>query len=422
MQSKFDKFQFVALVALLLTVALGVFTVPANADNLYASIKGTVSDPSGAMMSGVKFTATNSATGVAYTTTSNKDGVFDFLQLPAGDYTVRAEQSGFKKYQASGIHIDVDQIYNLPVALTVGTVSEEIIVEANPVQVQQTDMQLGTTVEGQQIVDIPLNGRNWTQLQQLEPGIVGTSDRFGGNNGAFSGNGAETQQNSFLINGVDSNDSSLNTALVIPSPDAISEFRLVTSTINPEFGRNSGTIINAQIKSGTNGFHGSGFEFYRDTFLDAKNYFETTPSPFHQNEFGGTVGGPIIKDKAFFFFSYQGYHQKIPDGASSSVTTLTTNQYDMGIFGAEFNGTPGMDGNLPKNPNVSPDSACWRCERAGHQRKSMCWTVPGWYTVRPVYSPSNVLITNGLFSTGQIPTQNFNPLARKTRQSVRAGQ
>ena len=281
--------------------------------------------------------------------------MFDFLQLPAGDYTVRAEQSGFKKYQASGIHIDVDQIYNLPVALTVGTVSEEIIVEANPVQVQQTDMQLGTTVEGQQIVDIPLNGRNWTQLQQLEPGIVGTSDRFGGNNGAFSGNGAETQQNSFLINGVDSNDSSLNTALVIPSPDAISEFRLVTSTINPEFGRNSGTIINAQIKSGTNGFHGSGFEFYRDTFLDAKNYFETTPSPFHQNEFGGTVGGPIIKDKAFFFFSYQGYHQKIPDGASSSVTTLTTNQYQNGDFGSNLGALGGSwSGDLTKNPNSLP--------------------------------------------------------------------
>ena len=203
MQSKFGlkKLQYVALVALLLTVALGVFTVPASADNLYASIKGTVADPTGAMMSGVKVTATNNATGVTYSTTSNKDGLYNFLELPVGDYTVRAEQSGFKKFQASGIHIDLNQVYNLPISLTVGAVSEEIIVEANPVQVQQTDMQLGSTIEGQQIVDIPLNGRNWTQLQQLQPGIVGTSDRFGGANGAYSGNGAETQQNSFLING-----------------------------------------------------------------------------------------------------------------------------------------------------------------------------------------------------------------------------
>src|ERR1035438_8212404 len=301
MESKFGlkKLQFVALVALLLTVALGVFSVPANADNLYASIRGTATDSTGAVMSGVKLTATNTATGISYTTTSNSDGAFTFLQVAVGDYTVRAEQTGFKKYQASGIHVDLNQIYNLPVSLTVGAVSEEIIVEANPVQVQQTDMQLGSTITGQEIVDMPLNGRNWTQLQQLQPGIVGTSDRFGGS-GAYSGNGAETQQNSFLINGVDSNDVSLNTALVIPSPDAIGEFRLVTSTINPEFGRNSGTIINASIKNGTNAIHGSGFEFYRDTFLDAKGYFEKRPTPFHQNEYGG---------KAWVAFQSNLWHQ-----------------------------------------------------------------------------------------------------------------
>src|SRR4029077_15977592 len=164
--------------------------------------------------------------------------------------------------------------------------------------------------------------------QQLQPGIVGTSDRFGGNSGGFSGNGAGTQQNSFLINGVDSNDASLNTALVIPSPDAIGEFRLITSTINPEYGRNSGTIINANIKNGTNQFHGSGFEFYRDTFLDAKNYFEVKASPFHQNEFGGTVGDPIIKARAFFFFPSQGFKQRIPQsGAANQSPVYTTARF-----------------------------------------------------------------------------------------------
>src|ERR1700730_3972173 len=302
-----------------------VCTIPASADNLYASIRGTITDPTGAVVSGAKLTATNAGTGILYTTTSNSSGAFTFLQLPIGDYTLKAEQTGFKAYQASGIHLDLDQVYNLPVKLTLGAASEQIVVEANPVQVEQTDMQLGTVVTGQQIVNLPLNGRNWTQLQQLQPGIVGTSDRFGGNNGAFSGNGAETQQNSFLINGVDSNDSALNTALVIPSPDAIGEFRLITNTLNPEYGRNSGTIINANIKSGTNQFHGSAFEFYRDTFLDAKNYFETAASPFHQNEYGGTVGGPIFKDKTFFFFSYQGFHQRTPQaGAGNSVPVFTS--------------------------------------------------------------------------------------------------
>ena len=384
-------------VSLLLVFAF-LCALPAAADNLYASIKGTATDPSGAVVAGVKLTATNTATGLSYTTTTSKDGLFSFLQLPIGDYTVKAEQTGFKTFDASGIHLNLNDIYNLEVKLAVGAVSEELIVEANPVQVQQTDMQLGTTVEGQQIVDMPLNGRDWTQLQQLEPGIIYSSDRFGGRNlGGYSGNGAETQQNSFLINGNDSNDSSLNTALIIPSPDAIGEFRLVTSTLNPEFGRNSGTVINANIKNGTNAFHGSGFEFYRDTFLDAANFIENSQpgcsqntlagdcrTPFHQNEYGGTVGGPIFKDKAFFFFSYQGYKQRIPDGASNVVTTLTTDQFQNGNFAETFSGSSPIP--LTGNPSspLCPNTTC----------------------------PAGTAY-NTIFPGGVIPTSDFNPLAVK---------
>ena len=407
MESKFGlkKLQFVALVALLLTVALGVFSVPANADNLYASIRGTVTDSTGAVMAGVKLTATNTATGISYTTTSNSDGAFNFLQVAVGDYTVRGEQTGFKKYQASGIHVDLNQVYNLAVSLTVGAVSEEIIVEANPVQVQQTDMQLGSTITGQQLVDIPLNGRNWTQLQQLQPGIVGTSDRFGGGGGGYSGNGAGTQQNSFLINGVDSNDSSLNTALVIPSPDSIGEFRLITNTLNPEYGRNSGTVINAAIKNGTNAFHGSGFEFYRDTFLDAAGYLEKPctdalgnpkkdcRSPYHQNEFGGTIGGPIFKDKAFFFFSYQGYHQRLPQAAGGPVQVYTTAQFQNGDFSGDagaLNATQIPVALFGDASSTCPVSGGVRCDPA---------------------NPANTYAA--LFSTGIIPTEDFNPLSTK---------
>jgi hypothetical protein len=367
-----------------------VWTTPASADNLYASIRGTVTDPTGAVISGVKLTAANAGTGIVYSTISNGSGSFTFLQLPIGDYTLKAEQTGFKAYQASGIHLDLDQIYNLPVKLALGAATEQIVVEANPVQVEQTDMQLGTTISGQTIVDMPLNGRNWTQLQQLEPGVVGTSDRFGGANGAFSGNGAETQQNSFLINGVDSNDASLNTALVIPSPDAIGEFRLISSTINPEYGRNSGTIINANIKNGTNQFHGSAFEFYRDTFLDAKNYFETTASPFHQNQYGGTIGGPIFKDKAFFFFSYQGLKQRIPQvGAVNTVNVFTTDQFTNGNFSADVSKAPFPDNSpIPltgssKSP-LCPDTQC------------------------PAQTPYATLFPDGI-----IPTIDFNNLSTK---------
>jgi carboxypeptidase family protein len=415
----------------ILLVFTFICTIPANADNLYASIRGTVSDPTGAVVSGAKLTATNAGTGILYTTTSNSSGAFTFLQLPIGDYTLKAEQTGFKAYQASGIHLDLDQVYNLPVKLTLGAATEQIVVEANPVQVEQTDMQLGTVVTGQQIVDLPLNGRNWTQLQQLQPGIIGTSDRFGGNNGAFSGNGAETQQNSFLINGVDSNDSSLNTALVIPSPDAISEFRLITNTLNPEYGRNSGTVINATIKSGNNQFHGSAFEFYRDTFLDAKSYFDAPctdalgnpkkdcRSPFHQNQYGGTVGGPIFKDKAFFFFSYQGLHQKIPQAAANTVNVFTTDQFQNGVFGAgAFDEVLTCDGinpcTPPPNPSQSPvplvgdaNSPCPGTSCAAGTPYGVTYSSTGCtLTTCPI-------ITNGLFSTGNIPTSNFNSLSTK---------
>jgi len=404
---RFDKIRELALLALLSVAVVGLLSVSASADNLYASIRGTVTDPTGAVVSGVKLTATNAATGIAYSTTSNDSGSFTFLQLPIGDYSLKAEQTGFKAYQASGIHLDLDQIYNLPVKLALGAASEQIIVEANPVQVEQTDMQLGTTITGQQIVDLPLNGRNWTQLQQLEPGIVGTSDRFGGNGGGFSGNGAGTQQNSFLINGVDSNDASLNTVLVIPSPDAIGEFRLITSTINPEYGRNSGTVINANIKNGTNQFHGSAFEFYRDTFLDAANYIEngkTDPitglavcrisqdcrSPFHQNQYGGTVGGPIFKDKAFFFYSFQGLKQRIPQsGAANQSPVYTTGQFQGGDFSADYAASP-FTGSSP-------------VPLTGNSNSTLCRN-----TTCPAGTPYSTL-----FPGGKVPTSDYNPISVK---------
>jgi hypothetical protein len=306
---------FVAVPLALTLIFAAVSFTPAHADNLYAQIRGTVVDPSGAVVPDARVIATNQGTGISYSANSTKDGLFEFLQLPIGDYAVRAEKSGFKTFSASGIHLNLDQTYNLKVAMELGTTSETVTVEANSAQVETTSMQLGTTITSNQIVDIPLNGRNWTQLQQLEPGVEATSDRFG----TYSTNGAETQQNAFLINGTDTNDTSLNVPLVIPSPDAIGEFNMVSSTINPEYGRNSGAIINATIKSGTNQFHGDVFEFYRDTFLDAKSWFEPTATPFHQNQFGGVIGGPIIKDHAFFFFSYQGTRNTSPQAYVNGV-------------------------------------------------------------------------------------------------------
>jgi hypothetical protein len=396
MKHPFRLFSFLLVLGLAFGLA---WTTPAKADNLYASIRGTVVDPSGAVVPDAKLTATNVATGLTYTATSSRDGLFDFLQLPIGDYRVTVEKAGFKAVTEGHIHLDLDQIFNLRVAMELGTASETITVEANPAQVETTSMQLNATVTGSQIVDIPLNGRNWTQLMQLQPGVQGGSDRFGtqGTGGGYSTNGAETQQNAFLINGTDSNDISLNQPLVIPSPDAIGEFDLVTSTLNPEYGRNSGAIVNAAIKNGTNQFHGDAFEFYRDTFLDAIPWFETTRALFHQNQYGGTLGGPIVKDHAFFFFSYQGRHAVTPQPGAfpdsyngielGDPTPVVYSQAERdGNFGAPF--TPPATGT-----GVSP------------------FPMVGGANGTTAYPAGTPYAT--LFPDGAIPTVDFNTLSLK---------
>jgi Carboxypeptidase regulatory-like domain len=393
----------------LLAVFAILFALPAAADNLYASIRGTVTDQTGAVIAGVKVTVTNTATGIDYQANTNKDGLFVFPQVPIGDYRARIEQTGFKAFQQSGIHVDLNQVYSLDVKLVVGAASEEVVVEANPVQVETTSMQQGTVVSGSQIVDMPLNGRDWTQLQQLEPGVVAESDRFN----AYSTNGSGAQQNSFLINGTDTNDVAINTHLVSPSPDAIGEFNMVTSTINPEFGRNSGAIINATIKNGTNQFHGDGFEFYRDTFLDAANFTENNNpdrpcgtntiegdcrTPFHRNQYGGTIGGPIVKDKAFFFFSYQGLHERAPQVGYGSTPVFSPAE-----LGGDFSASGLAFGTNPIPYNMYGDSA------------SPCPVSGGSPCVAGATNPAtgNPYAFSDLFSTGVVPSQNFDALAVK---------
>ena len=381
-----------------------VLSTPANADNLYASIRGTVVDPTGAVVPDAKLTATNIATGITVTTISSKDGLFAFLQLPIGDYSLKAERPGFKTVTEGHIHLDLDQIFNLRVAMQVGTVSDTITVEANSAQVETTSMQLGTTVTGNQIEALPLNGRNWTQLMQLQPGVQAASDRFGysGNGGGFSSSGAETEQNSFLINGTDTNDVAVNTPLVIPSPDAIGQFDLVSSTLNPEYGRNSGAIVNAAIKNGTNRFHGDAFEFYRDTFLDATQWFEPAPPLFHQNQFGGTIGGPIVKNHAFFFFSYQGTRAVTPQPSAQASTFggLNYGQVQPSVYtqaqrggdfsgGAPFSSKPIPFAMFGDNASTCPVSGGAPCPANGTNTYA------------------------NLFSTGVIPTQDLNALSTK---------
>ncbi|MGH9400618.1 MAG: carboxypeptidase regulatory-like domain-containing protein [Terriglobia bacterium] len=377
---------------LLMALAVCAFTLlpvkKSRADNLYGTIRGLVKDQSGAVIPGATVKVTNTGTGISREVTSLGDGSFEVLNLlvPA-TYNVTVEKNGFKKYTGAGIHLNVNQVYVVNAALQVGAATQQVTVQANAAQIDTTSMQLGASITGSQIVNLPLNGRNWTQLQQLQPGVVSSSDRFGsGTMGTdFSTNGAETQQNMFLINGIDSTDISMNNLNIIPSPDAIAEFRMVTSTINPEYGRNSGAIVNAIIRSGTNQIHGDGFDFYRETNLDARTFFQSTVSPFHQNQFGGTVGGPVLlphiydgRNKTFFFFSYQGTRNIVPQ--AFSVPTVYSPSQRTGLF---------------------PDLAT----SGGSSGFSMVGENGATYPAGTPYST--------LFPTGQIPQADLNPLAVK---------
>lgn len=331
------------VVALWLACAVSM-CLPAvgNAQELSGSIKGQVTDPSGALVGGARVRATNTDTGITKSAVSDGEGRFEFLQLKVGKYDVAVEKGGFKTYTLTGLTLVLNQIYTVSARLDLGSTTETITVEAVSNQVETSTSQLSTVIDSAKIVDLPLNGRNWTQLQQLAPGVTGASDRFG----VYSTNGGQTQQNSYLINGADSINLLTNTPGITPSPDAIQEFNLITSTINAEYSRNGGGILNAVIKSGTNHFHGSAFEFYRDTFLDAHNYFQRTAPEFHQNQFGGTIGGPIWKDHTFAFFSYQGTRARQPQTGSGLVSVFSDSQRT----GDFSNGT----GTCPFGANVSP--------------------------------------------------------------------
>jgi len=382
-------------------------------------------DQTGAVLAAVKVTATNTGTNLNYEAESQVDGTYVVLNLPIGNYRISAAHSGFRTFNASGITLVLDQVYVLNIKMELGQVSEQVIVEAARVQVETANTQLGAVITGDTIVDMPLNGRNWTQLQLLEPGVMSGSDRFG--NGAagtsFATNGSQTQQNSFLINGQDSNDLPLNTALIIPSPDAIAEFNMVTNTINPEFGRNSGAVINAAIKSGTNNFHGSAFNFYRDTFLNDHDFFTGKRAVFHQNQFGGTLGGPVWKNHTFFFFSYQGSRFRSPQ-ASTQNTLLTDAQRggDFSAGGSPFNGAPGpkpdpVTGKCPtSDPTCAPTNPLVSPVALFGDASSPCPVLGGTMCAAGTpfgntYDNNGALVTHGLFSTGVIPGQDLNSVA-----------
>ena len=300
-----------------------------------AAIHGTVTDPSGAVVPSAKITALNTATGITTQTTSNQSGYFIFPSLQVGGpYTVTVSATGFVDFVTSGLTLNVNDNREVLAALKVQGTAQTVEVTATALQVETSNTQLEQIVTASQLESVPLEGRDPAGMQKFATGVVESSDRFG----SYSSNGNQTQQNDFILDGTDINDAPLQGEGLPINPDALQEENIVTSTMNPEFARNSGAIVNEVTKSGSNALHGSAFEFYRDTFMNNGNYFSITRPVFHQNLYGGTLGGPIFKNKFFFFLAYQGSRNVHSQTETSSTLSGTKGSSPTGNFAGNFSG------------------------------------------------------------------------------------
>jgi len=304
----------------------------ASAQEITGSIRGKILDASGGAMSGATVTGVRSETGLARTVQSDAQGTFDLVELPIGHYRLVAEAKGFQRYVQDGITLDVNQTAVVTIRLTVGAATQQIEVRADAPLIEGTITSLGKTVEEREVLDLPLNGRNFSQLGLLQPGVVpitpGLAQAGGSlrNGQPYAVNGQRPESNNFLIDGAD-NFNSVDGGFVLQPPiDAIAEFRILTHTANAEFGHSSGSTTNIITRSGTNAFHGAAWDFLRNDTMDAKSFFAQEVEPLKRNQFGGTLGGPIRKDKTFFFVYYEGLRNRQGETENATVPSLLERQ------------------------------------------------------------------------------------------------
>jgi len=335
------------------------------------SLLGIVTDPSGAPIPGAKVTATVTATAVKQTATTDGRGFYAFQSLPIGHYDVDVDASGFRTLRRSGVAIDVHSKVVVDVSLSIGERTETVTVSEAAAHVETADTQMGEVITAKQMTAVPLNGRSYTDLLSLQSGVAPitslTSDTAQDvgvsafspsgdlNPGTVSINGQREFANSFVLNGSDVEEDVNMGAAIVPNLDSIAEFRILTSNFDAEYGEFSGGQISVVTKSGTNAMHGDAFEFLRNTDLDARNYFSPTRGAFDQNQYGGTLGGPISRNKVFFFADYQG--TRLSEGIDTGEIPVPSLQDRAGNLSDAANGftTVGKNGS-PVPTTVSGSS------------------------------------------------------------------
>ncbi|HET6142811.1 MAG TPA: carboxypeptidase-like regulatory domain-containing protein, partial [Candidatus Acidoferrales bacterium] len=327
----------------ILTIIIGVFSsVPANAQVTGATLSGTVTDPSGSSIAGADVAIKNLGTGIVHSVTTDSAGLFSVPNLDPASYEVTISAPGFSKSVQSNLTLSVGQQQTLNIALKVGEANQTVTVEESAPTVELTSATLSAQVDATTVRELPLNGRDWTQLATLEPGVntvrvqastssptTNRANRGFGNQ--LTDSGHSPYENSYRVDGININDyTNGSPGSVIGAnlgTDAIQEFSVLTTNYTAEYGRTSGAIVNSILKSGTNSYHGTLFGFLRNARLDAKNYFDSANKPippFQRYQYGGAFGGPIIKDKTFFFVSYEGVQQQLSNTVNITVPSAAS--------------------------------------------------------------------------------------------------
>jgi carboxypeptidase family protein len=354
-----------------------------SAQTFRGTILGSVTDPSGAVLPGASVTVKNVATGLARTTETSADGSYSLPELPIGTYTVTVTLAGFQTFQANGVEVDVSGERRVDAAMKPGEVSTKVEVSADQLPlVETTTNTLGGVLTAQTVADLPVNGRDYTKLIYLNPGVAGSPDQISdspGSYGEFSMNGARGRSNNYLLDGTDMNDGyrndpAINQAGVFGTPsailpiDAVAEVNVISNFL-PEYGRNAGAVVNIVTKSGTNQLHGTIGEYFRNDALDARNYFNSASEPkalFHNNQYGASLGGPIRKDKTFFFADYEGQQEGVgvvtlacvPDPAQIAADGGATNPVIANLLARNPWPTPNVPGTYGGALVGSENSGC----------------------------------------------------------------
>jgi hypothetical protein len=357
------KVRIVLVFVLLAAVSL-------SAQTFRGTILGTVTDAQGAVVAGAKVTVKNVGTGLERTTETSADGSYALPELPIGTYTVTITLTGFQTSVTTGLAVDVATERRVDAAMKPGQVSTKVEVAGDLLpQVETTTNDLGGVITQETVKDLPVNGRDYTKLIYLNPGVAGSPDQISdspGSFGEFSMNGARGRSNNYLLDGTDMNDGfrndpAINEAGVFGTPatilplDAVAEVHVV-SNFQPEYGRNAGGVVNIVTKSGTNKLHGSAAEYFRNDALDARNYFNIASqpkAPFHNNQYGASIGGPIVKDKTFFFFDYEG--QREPVGVVTIASVPSTGSGPNGQLTPADSTNPVIQALLARNPWPAPN-------------------------------------------------------------------